>query len=272
MSKNADLRDALRVAPHKRVSLAQVDPAGSHGWNENDAEAATAKHLERLTDLQDRLWAEHKHKVLVILQGIDAAGKDGTIRRVMTAFNPQGTPVASFKQPTPEELAHDFLWRIHKKVPAAGEIGIFNRSHYEDVLIVRVHEFVPRDVWTQRYEQIREFEQVLTQTGTTIIKFFLYIDKDEQRQRFQERYDNPKKRWKFSLGDTEERKYWDDYIAAYEDALNKTSTDYAPWYVIPANHNWFRNLAVSSILAHTIDDLKPAYPPEPDLPKDLVIE
>jgi polyphosphate kinase 2 (PPK2 family) len=140
------------------------------------------------------------------------------------------------------------------------------------VLIVRVHEFVPRDVWLQRYDQIREFEQVLSQTGTVIVKFFLYINKDEQRQRFQERYDNPKKRWKFSLGDTEERKYWDDYIAAYEDALNKTSTDYAPWYIIPANHNWFRNLAVSSILADTIDELKPAYPPAPDLPKDLVIE
>jgi len=271
MSDESDLRRKLRVGD-KPVRLAEIDPAMSDGWDKDRAEEATAKHLEHLTDLQDRLWAEHKHKVLIILQGIDAAGKDGTIRRVMTAFNPQGCPVSSFKQPTPEELAHDYLWRVHKKVPGAGEIGIFNRSHYEDVLIVRVHNFVPREVWSKRYDQIREFEQLLSQSGTTIIKFFLYIDKDTQRQRFQERYDDPKKRWKFSQGDTEERKYWDDYIGAYEDVLNKTSTDDAPWYVIPAVHNWFRNLAVSSILAHTIDELKPAYPPAPDLPKDLVIK
>src|SRR3954469_15557183 len=272
MAKQEGFRDSLRVRPESKLELKNVDPAKTDRWDKGAAEEATAKHLERLTDLQDRLWAEHKHKVLVILQGIDAAGKDGTIRRVMTAFNPQGCPVSSFKQPSPEELAHDYLWRVHKKVPGAGEIGIFNRSHYEDVLIVRVHNFVPAEVWSKRYDQIREFEHMLFETGTTVVKFFLYIDKDEQRQRFQERYDDPKKRWKFSLGDTEERKYWDDYIAAYEDALNKTSTDFAPWYVIPANHNWFRNLAVSSILADTIDGLKPAYPPEPDLPKDLVIK
>jgi PPK2 family polyphosphate:nucleotide phosphotransferase len=271
MTDDSDFRRKLRVGD-KTVRLADIDPAMDGGWDKDKAEDETARHLERLTDLQDRLWAEHKHKVLVILQGIDAAGKDGTIRRVMTAFNPQGCPVSSFKQPTPEELAHDYLWRVHKKVPGAGEIGIFNRSHYEDVLIVRVHNFVPQEVWSKRYDQIREFEHLLTETGTTIIKFFLYIDKDEQRRRFQERYDDPRKRWKFSLADTEERKYWGDYIAAYEDALNKTSTDDAPWYVVPANHNWFRNLAVSSILADTIEDLKPAYPPEPDLPKDLVIK
>ncbi len=172
----------------------------------------------------------------------------------MEAFNPQGCNVSAFKQPTSEELAHDFLWRIHKRVPGKGEIGIFNRSHYEDVLVVRVHKIVPRAVWSSRYGQIRDFEQMLTQTGTTVIKLFLYITKEEQRERFQERVDNPEKRWKFSMGDLEERKLWDHYIAAFEEALAKTSTDQAPWYVIPANRNWMRNLAVSTILADTIDE------------------
>ena len=272
MAKNPDLRDALRVAPRERVDLAKHDPAATFGWKKAGAEEETAKQLDRLTDLQDRLWAEGRRKVLVVLQGIDAAGKDGTIRRVMTAFNPQGCVVASFKVPTPEELAHDFLWRIHRRVPGSGEIGIFNRSHYEDVLVVRVHELVPKAVWSKRYRLIRDFERHLTNTGTTIVKFFLYIDRDEQRQRFQERFDDPKKRWKFSLGDLAERKLWDKYIAAYEDALSETSTDNAPWYVIPANRNWLRNLAVASILADTIDDLKPQYPAPEELPPDLVIE
>jgi PPK2 family polyphosphate:nucleotide phosphotransferase len=190
----------------------------------------------------------------------------------MEAFNPQGCPVTSFKVPTAEELAHDFLWRVHKRTPGVSEIGIFNRSHYEDVLVVRVHRLVPRGVWSKRYERINEFERNLTESGTTIVKFFLSIDRDEQRQRFQERYHNPKKRWKFKLGDLEERKLWDDYQAAFDDALTKTSTPWAPWYVIPANRNWFRNLAVARILADVISDLHPAYPPEPDLPPDLVIE
>jgi len=265
------LREALHVKPETRIDLSSLDAAATHGWQRPAAEAAMADQLERLTDLQDRLWAEAKHAVLVVLQGIDAAGKDGTIRKVMTAFNPQGCAVSSFKVPTPEELAHDYLWRVHRRVPGRGEIGIFNRSHYEDVLVVRVHELVPRDVWTERYRQIREFERHLTETGTTIVKFFLYIDRDEQRQRFQERYDDPKKRWKFSLRDLDERKLWDDYVAAYEDALAETSAVHAPWYVIPANRNWFRNLAVATVLAETIDELKPTYPPEPDLPEDLVI-
>lgn len=272
VSKLSRLRDDLRVAPGQRIDLSKFDPADSRGWSEEAAESETQKQMERLTDLQDRMWAQGKHAVLVVLQGIDASGKDGTIRRVMTAFNPQGCTVSAFKVPTAEELAHDYLWRIHKKVPGKGEIGIFNRSHYEDVLVVRVHDIVPKDVWSKRYDQIREFEQLLVATGTTIVKFFLYIDRDEQRQRFQERLDDPKKRWKFSMADLDERKLWDKYIAAYEDALSKTSTDDAPWYVIPSNRNWLRNLAVSSILAETIDDLKPTYPPEPDLPKDLKVE
>jgi PPK2 family polyphosphate:nucleotide phosphotransferase len=272
MAKVPRFRDELRVKRGERVDLSKIDPAATHGWKKEAAEKETAAQLLRLGDLQDRLWAQAKHPVLIILQGIDAAGKDGTIQKVMEAFNPQGCNVSAFKVPTPEELAHDYLWRIHKRVPGKGEIGIFNRSHYEDVLVVRVHDLVPRDVWSGRYRQIREFERHLVENGTAIIKLFLYIDRDEQRERFQERYDNPKKRWKFSLGDLDERKHWDDYIAAFEDALSETSTDEAPWYVIPANRNWLRNLAVATILAETLDALEPDYPPAPDLPPDLKIE
>jgi PPK2 family polyphosphate:nucleotide phosphotransferase len=272
MSQPTALRDALRVKPGTRVRLEKGDPGATFGHDKASAVETTQVQMARLRDLQDRLWAEGKHSVLVVLQGIDAAGKDGTIAKVMEAFNPQGCPVASFKVPTSEELAHDFLWRIHKRTPAKGEVGIFNRSHYEDVLVVRVHHLAPRRVWSKRYGQINEFERALTEGGTTIVKFFLTIDKDEQRQRIQDRYDDPKKRWKFKLADLAERKLWDDYQAAFDDALSKTSTDWAPWYVIPANRNWFRNLAVATILADTMAGLKPAYPPEPDLPKDLIIE
>jgi PPK2 family polyphosphate:nucleotide phosphotransferase len=272
MASTLPLRDALRVRPGIPVDLASVDPRATHGHERAVAEAETAELLTRLSELQDRFWAEARRSVLVVLQGIDAAGKDGTIRKVMEAFNPQGCVVSSFKVPTPEELARDFLWRVHRRVPGKGEIGIFNRSHYEDVLVVRVRSLAPREVWSARYDQIRDFERLLTETGTTVLKFFLYIDRDEQRDRLQARYDDPTKRWKFSMGDLEDRKLWDDYIAAYEDALSKTSTDDAPWYVIPANRKWFRNLAVASILADTIADLGPAYPPAPDLPPDLVIE
>jgi PPK2 family polyphosphate:nucleotide phosphotransferase len=272
MSQPADLRDALQVKPGSRVRLAKTDPGQTFGHDKASAAPVTQRHLDRLSVLQDTFWAEATRSVLVVLQGIDAAGKDGTINKVMEAFNPQGCPVSSFKAPTAEELAHDFLWRVHRHTPGKGEIGIFNRSHYEDVLIVRVHGLVPRKVWSARYAQINEFERTLAAAGTTIVKFFLSIDREEQRKRFQVRYDDPTRRWKFSLGDLEERKRWDDYQAAFDDALRKTSTPWAPWYVIPANHKWFRNLAVSTILADTIADLKPAYPPEPDLPADLVVE
>ena len=272
MSKPIALRDALRVKPGSRVRLEKRDPAATFGHDKAASVEATQVQMARLRDLQDRLWAESKHSVLVVLQGIDAAGKDGTIAKVMEAFNPQGCPVTPFKVPSAEELAHDFLWRIHKRTPGKGEIGIFNRSQYEDVLVVRVHDLVPRRVWSRRYDQINAFERALTEGGTTVVKFFLTIDRDEQRTRLQERYDDPKKRWKFKLADLEERKLWDDYQAAFDEALMKTSTPWAPWYVIPANRNWFRNLAVATILADTMAGLKPAYPPEPDLPKDLLIE
>ena len=272
MARSQALRDALRVKPGSRIHLERMDAGATFGHDKESSAAATLQQMERLRSLQDRMWAEAKHSVLVVLQGIDAAGKDGTIAKVMEAFNPQGCPVTSFKVPTPEELGHDFLWRVHRHTPRKGEVGIFNRSHYEDVLVVRVHGSVPRKVWSTRYDQINDFEEMLTANGTTIVKFFLSIDRDEQRKRFQERVDNPAKRWKFSMGDLEERKLWDDYQAAFDDALSKTSTASAPWYVIPANRNWFRNLAVATILADTMADLKPAYPPAPDLPPDLVIE
>ena len=267
------LRAALRVRPAAKVSLKRFDAGATHGWEKPVARDETERQLERLADLQDRLWAEAKRAVLVVLQGIDAAGKDGTIKKVMTAFNPQGSPVTSFKVPSVEELAHDYLWRVHKAVPRKGEVGIFNRSHYEDVLVVRVHELVPRRVWSGRYDQINDFERHLAANGTTVLKFFLAIDKDEQRARFQARYDDPTKRWKFAMGDLEERARWDAYQAAFQDALSRTSTDVAPWYLIPANRKWFRDLAVATILAETISDLDPRYPPVPtDVPPDLVID
>jgi len=273
MASRVDLRDALVVRPGSRVRLERRDHGETHGWDKPGAAPELERQLTRLADLQDRFWAEAKRSVLVVLQGIDAAGKDGTINKVMEAFNPQGCPVTSFKVPSAEELAHDYLWRVHQKVPRKGEIGIFNRSHYEDVLVVRVHDLVPRKVWSARYDQINDFERLLADNGTTIVKFFLAIDRDEQRERFQARFDDPTKRWKFSMGDLAERKLWDDYQAAFDDALSKTSTAAAPWYVIPANRKWFRDLAVATILADTIAGLKPAYPPvADDVPADLVIE
>ena len=272
MSPTTDLRAALRVKPGSSVRLARLDAGATFGFDKASAAPLLVARSERLSALQDRFWAEAKRSVLVVLQGIDAAGKDGTINKVMEAFNPLGCVVSSFKVPTAEELAHDFLWRIHKRVPGKGEIGIFNRSHYEDVLVVRVHKLVPRRVWSARYDQINDFERTLAASGTTIVKFFLMIDRDEQRKRIQARYDDPTKRWKFSMADLGERARWDDYQAAFDEALTKTSTDIAPWYVIPANRKWFRNLAVATILSEAIAGLRPAYPRPPDLPADLVIE
>jgi PPK2 family polyphosphate:nucleotide phosphotransferase len=258
------LRRRLRVDPGSKVDLGALDTSATHGHNKETATPELAAGLARLTDLQDRLWAEQKHPVLVVLQGIDAAGKDGTIRHVMGAFNPQGCRVTGFKVPTEVERAHDYLWRVHAALPGKGEIGIFNRSHYEDVLVVRVHGLAPRETWSRRYDQINAWERTLVEEGTTIVKFFLAISADEQRERFQDRVDDPAKRWKFRLGDLEERKRWHEYRAAFEEALERCSTDWAPWYLVPADRNWFRNLAVAEILADVLDDLDPAYPPCPD--------
>ena len=254
------LRELLRVKPGEKVDLASFDCGATFGRQKDEADDILAANLARLTELQARIWAEAKHAVLIVLQGIDAAGKDGTINVIAGAFNPQGTPVTSFKEPTAEELAHDFLWRIHAAVPGKGDIGIFNRSQYEQVLIVRVHNLEPEARWRNHYREIRDWERMLTDEGVTILKFFLAIDKDTQRQRFQDRVDDPTKSWKFRPGDVAERKFWDDYTAAFEEMLTETSTDFAPWYLVPSNRNWLRNLAISEIVADSIDELNPQYP------------
>jgi PPK2 family polyphosphate:nucleotide phosphotransferase len=228
------------------------------GKNEGRKQLLELNH--RLEELQELLHAEHKHKVLIVLQAMDTGGKDGTIRHVFEGVNPQGVRVASFKKPTPEELGHDFLWRVHKQVPGRGEIVIYNRSHYEDVLVVRVHDLAPKGVWSKRYDHINDFERMLVDEGTTILKFFLHIDLDEQKERLQARLDEPNKRWKFNPADLEERKLWPKYVKAYEDAISKTSTDWAPWYVVPANRKWYRNLVVGTVIIEALEDLNMRYP------------
>lgn len=252
----------LMVEPGTKVKLAKYDPEKTLGWEKNHKmKASLEKALEKLDALQYLLYAESKRALLIVLQGLDASGKDGTIRHVMTGCNPQGCRVTPFKKPSVEESAHDFLWRIHKAVPAYGDIGIFNRSHYEDVLVVRVHDLVPKDVWSRRYEQINRFEAILHDNNVKIIKFFLHIGKDEQKKRFEQRIDDKTRQWKISEGDFAERKYWDDYTAAYEDALTKCSTPEAPWYIVPANKKWFRNLAVSHIAVETLEAMRMKFPP-----------
>ncbi len=214
----------------------------------------------RLGELQARLYAEGRQSLLIVLQGMDTAGKDGTIRHVFRAVNPQGVRVTSFKKPTALELAHDYLWRVHRHAPARGEIGIFNRSHYEDVLVVRVHDLVPPEVWGRRYDHINAFEKLLSDEGATIVKFFLHISKDEQKKRLEARLENPKKHWKFNPADLSERKRWDDYTAAYGDAITKTSTEHAPWYVIPADRKWQRNRIVAQVLVETLEAMNPRFP------------
>jgi len=250
------------VKPETKVNLSKHDPNDTDDFK-GGKEAALAEFEKlngKLEVLQELLFAEHKQKVLVILQAMDAGGKDGTISHVFEGVNPAGVRVASFKAPTAEELDHDFLWRVHKQVPGKGELVIFNRSHYEDVLVVRVHNYVPPEVWKKRFDQINEFERTLAESGTTILKFYLHIDLDEQKERLQARLDDPTKRWKFRLGDLEERKLWGNYMEAFEDVLSKTSTDYAPWYIVPANHKWYRDLVISSVLVDALEDLKMKYP------------
>ena len=251
-----------RVKLGSKVDLGDWDPndKGEIEGGKEEGKQLLSQLNRQLESLQELLYAEGKHRVLIVLQATDTGGKDGTIRHVFDGVNPQGVKVASFKKPTAEELAHDYLWRIHRHVPANGEIVIFNRSHYEDVLVVRVHNIVPETVWSRRYEHINAFEKMLVDEGTTILKFYLHIDKDEQKERLQARLDEPHKNWKFSKADLEERKYWDDYQEAFEAALEKTSTEWAPWYVIPANRKWFRNLLISQIIVKTLTDLNMTYP------------
>jgi len=257
-----DYRDKFIVKPGQRLRLNDIDPSyRGHHETAVAAVAETERYRPKLTRLQSLLYAEKRHSVLIVLQALDAGGKDGTINHVFATFNPQGTRVVGFKKPTDAELAHDFLWRIHPYTPAKGEIVIFNRSHYEDVLITRVHKLIEEAVWTTRYDRICEFEKGLAESGTTVLKFFLHISKDEQLSRFAERLEDPAHNWKISDSDYAERALWNDYITAFDDALSHTSTHHAPWFVIPANHKWFRNLAVSQIVADTIDQLGLSYPP-----------
>ena len=247
--------------------LSDLPTQGKQFHPDRDQAEAEFKLLRReLIELQRRLYAEGKQKLLVVFQAMDAGGKDGTIRNVFRGVNPQGVRVHSFKVPSKEELAHDFLWRIHKVVPAKGMIGVFNRSHYEDVLVVRVHNIVPESIWRPRYNQINQFEKLLSDTGTKILKFFLHISPEEQKERFQSRLDEPSKNWKFSVDDLEKRKFWGDYMAAYEEMLIQCSTAYAPWYVIPADQKWYRNLTITRTIVDALKQMDPQYPePEGDL-------
>jgi PPK2 family polyphosphate:nucleotide phosphotransferase len=264
----------FRVKPGHPADLSQWPPDDTAGFagGKDQAEATIKDLTARLEALQELLYAEGKHRLLIVLQAMDTGGKDGVIRHVFEGVNPQGVKVAAFKVPTPLELAHDYLWRVHQVVPGKGEIVIFNRSHYEDVLVVRVHNLVPPNVWKRRYAQINDFERMLAEEGTTILKFFLHISRDEQKKRLQERLENPTRQWKFRLGDVAERKYWDDYMAAYTDALSKTSTEWAPWYVIPADRKWYRNLVIGHVVVKTLEDLKMSYPPPEDDLTQVVIE
>ena len=254
--------EKYRVPTKGKVSLKDYDPNDSELFdgNKKDGAEALVKLNKEIETLQEQLYAEGKHKLLIVLQATDTGGKDGTIRAVFDGVNPQGVKVASFKVPTAIELAHDYLWRIHAQVPGKGEMVIFNRSHYEDVLAVRIHNLTSEAVWSKRYEHINEFERMLTDEGTTILKFFLHIDLAEQAERLLARIDDPTKQWKFSPGDLEERKLWSEYQDAFEDMVNKTSTDYAPWYVVPANKKWYRNLVIAQIVRDTLEGFKMGYP------------
>jgi PPK2 family polyphosphate:nucleotide phosphotransferase len=269
------------VEPKTKVKLADYNPAYKDGFeSEKDATKQLEDDIKRLRKLQEKLYADDRRSVLLVFQAMDAAGKDGTIKHVMSGLNPQGCQVYSFKHPSNEEYDHDFLWRHYKALPERGRIGIFNRSHYENVLICKVHpqyvlserlpninsvDDINEEFWQKRYKQIRRFEKNITQNGTVILKFFLHLSKDEQRNRFLERIDNPEKNWKFSFGDINERNYWDEYQTAYEDALSNTSLDEAPWYIVPADNKWFTRAAIANIIADKLESLDLSFP---DLPKE----
>lgn len=268
------ISDRWRITPRATLDLSTIDPdsktaAPGDKYATRDASAILRGHL---ADLQGRLYAESRQSLLVVLQALDAGGKDGTIRSVFAGVNPQGVHVASFKAPTEEELAHDFLWRIHARAPRDGDITIFNRSHYEDVLITRVKGLVPEAVWQARYAQIRAFEGLLASEGTTIVKIMLHISSEEQRERLQERIDDPTKRWKFRAADLTERRHFDAYTAAFEDAIARTATRTAPWYVVPANRNWYRDWVVLTILVETLERMDPQYPDAQEGIEGIVVE
>jgi PPK2 family polyphosphate:nucleotide phosphotransferase len=260
--RSIDFREKFIVRPGTKVNLSEIDPGYDYGYESREAALPETRFLLwKLDQLQYQLYAEKKHSLLVVVQGLDACGKDGVIRHVLAGMNPAGCRVVGFKQPRPDELDHDFLWRIHPHLPARGHVTIFNRSHYEDVLVVRVHEFAQANLWSRRYDLINDFEKLLKlENNTTVLKFFLYISKEEQLARFRQRLEDPSRHWKISEADYKEREYWNRYIAAFEDMLHKTSTSYAPWFVIPSNHKWFRDLAVSQIVTRTLEDLDMRLP------------
>ncbi|MCA9216927.1 MAG: polyphosphate kinase 2 family protein [Planctomycetales bacterium] len=262
-----------RLSPSNKIRLAEVPTSGHDFHQSRDKAEEEFKALrKRLAHLQNRLYASGKHRLLVLLQAMDAGGKDSTIRHVFKGVNPQGVQVHSFKTPSKEELSHDYLWRVHAAAPAAGTIGVFNRSHYEDVLVVRVEDLVPRSIWEKRYQHINDFERMLSDCGTTILKFFLHISKDEQKKRFQDRLSTFYKQWKFSVDDLRKRKQWDQYQEAFEDMLNNCTTDHAPWYVIPADQKWYRNLTISKTIVHALEDLDPEFPSVEEGIENVVIE
>ena len=257
------IMDRYKIKPGQKVKLSEWDPNNQSAFDGDKAKAGQvlSQLKKRLDALQEVLYAENKHKVLIVLQAMDTAGKDGTIRGIFEGTNPQGVLVSNFKVPSEHELDHDYLWRIHQQVPGKGEMMIFNRSHYEDVLVVRVHKLVPWEECKKRYRQISQFERLLAEEGTTILKFYLHIDEAEQKKRLLARIDDPKKNWKFQPGDLKERELWPDYMQAYEDAISKTSTQWAPWYIVPANRKWYRNLVVATVLVEKLTKLGMEYPP-----------
>jgi PPK2 family polyphosphate:nucleotide phosphotransferase len=259
-----DLKKYL-VKPGTTIDLAERSTKEDAGLTKDEGLALVADLQATIAEQQRRLFAQDRKRVLIVVQAMDTGGKDGLAKSLLREVNPQGIRLASFKAPSPQELSHDYLWRVHQLVPANGELVLFNRSHYEDVLIVRVHDLVPEKVWRRRYGHIRHFEQMLVDEGTTVIKVFLHISKDEQRKRLEARLDDPTKRWKFLMTDVEERKYWDDYQLAFAEALSETSTDDAPWYVVPADRKWFRDLVVTTLVSDVLDGLKLAYPEPADL-------
>ncbi len=267
-----DVLKAIRVAPGKKPDLGRRATDETFGWTKEEARAEVVEVMAKAAELQTRLYAEGERSLLFVLQAMDAGGKDGTIRKVFTGLNPAGVKVTSFKAPAGAEADHDYLWRIHSATPAKGSIGVFNRSHYEDVLIVRVRKLVPAERWRRRYQHIREFEQLLIDEGTSILKVYLHISQEEQARRIQDRIDSPDQQWKFRAADLEERKFWPEYRTAYEDAIAATGTADAPWYVVPADRKWVRNLVIARLLLSTLEDIDPHYPrPEQDISGTRVV-
>ncbi len=263
--------EQLLIPPEgEKIQLKDYDPDYTEGLDKDEAKTLEEGFERRLAELQDMLYAQSMKSLLVVFQAMDAGGKDGAIKKVFDSVNPQGVRAANFKVPTPIELGHDFLWRIHQQVPQKGYIGIFNRSHYEDVLVVRVNEIVPRSVWEKRFDMINEFERLLAENNTAILKFYLHISKDEQRERLQARLDDPEKRWKFSVGDLPVRERWDDYMTAYEDVFSRCNTPYAPWHIVPANKKWYRDLVITRAIVEKMESMGLAYP-EPDFDYATVV-